>query len=187
MLRAYGSEGARNGYNEVMIDRARRVTELLQRLETWLRAHRPRYLDGLNPPASTAEIEDLELALGAPVPEELRALLTWRNGQGPGFIGAFENSWILLTSERIAAAKRILDADADATGWHTAWVPLLDNDAGDYLCLDQNARVRAFWLGKQEHPVIAESLVDWLNDFVTNVENGNYVEEPERGTFLRRT
>lgn len=169
-----------------MTESERRVVKLLARLEAWLRMHRPQYLAGLNPPASAAELQDLEVALAAPLGAELRALLTWRNGQGPGLIGGFEQDWILLSSERIAAAKRLLDVDAASSGWHRDWVPFLDNDAGDYLCFDAGASVRAFRLGKQEHPVVAASLADWLGEFVTNVENGNYVEEPERGTFLRR-
>ena len=55
------------------------------------------------------------------------------------------------------------------------------NDAAAPVC-----PVRAFWLGNKEHAVISPSLAAWLRDFVINVENGAYVEEPERGTFLRR-
>jgi cell wall assembly regulator SMI1 len=166
-----------------------RVADFLKRLEAWLRAHRPRFLAALNPPASAAELNDLAEALATDVPADLRALVTWRNGQGPGFVGAFEQDWILLSTERITAAKRMLDADAAAIAWHTDWIPFLDNDAGDYLCLDRAALpspVRAFWLAGAEHPAVAASLADWLEDFVIHVEKGDYAEDPERGTFLRR-
>ena len=97
------------------------------------------------------------------------------------------------STERVAAAKRSLNEQAPGnghkTGWQPEWIPFLDDDGGDYLCLDTRAPgvpVRAFWLGQPEHPVVAPSLTDWVEGFVKAVEMGEYQEEPERGTFLRR-
>jgi len=46
--------------------------------------------------------------------------------------------------------------------------------------------VRAFWLEKKEQPVLAPSATAWFEDFVRAVETGKNVEDPERGTFMRR-
>lgn len=165
------------------------MNQLLRRLETWLAKNRSRYLAGLLPGANQGDIDRLQHDLGIPVPESLRALLFWHNGQGEGFVGKFEQDWLFLSSPRIAAAKNDLDAEASKTGWHADWIPFLDNDAGDFLCLDTSqakAPLRAFWLGKTQHPVIAPSLDHWLKVFVENLEQGIYSEDPERGTLSRQ-
>ncbi len=57
------------------------VKQLLQRLGLWLKKHHRRFLKGLNPGASPEQLNGLGKALGAKVPEELRELLAWHNGQ----------------------------------------------------------------------------------------------------------
>jgi cell wall assembly regulator SMI1 len=166
------------------------IPDLLPRLENWLKKHRPRFLEGLPPGASEVQLDSVQRERNLTLPAELRQFLSWHDGQGEDFIGRFEQDWLLMSCEEIMAAKGELDHDAAATGWNSAWIPFLDNDAGDFLCLDTsqaNAPVRSFWLGAKEHKIVAPSLRDWLADFVANVEKGNYEEDPERGSFLRRS
>jgi cell wall assembly regulator SMI1 len=164
------------------------VAGALGRLERWLRTHRQRYLQGLLPGASDEELAFLEAALGMPVPEDLRSLLRWHNGQSSDFIGHLENDWDLMNTSQIVAAKQELDAgDLSQTGWRSAWIPFLQDDADDYRCLDTSvpgAPVREFWQGNAEHPIVAPSLAAWLEKFVAAVEHGAYHEDAERGTFL---
>jgi hypothetical protein len=115
----------------------RPVADSLTRLERWLAQHRPRYHQALLPGASAAELDDLQKKLGVPLPAELRVLLGWHNGQAES-AGAFAESWLLMSAAAIAAAKPELDAGAAATGWQPALIPFLDDDQGDYLCLDSN-------------------------------------------------
>jgi cell wall assembly regulator SMI1 len=165
---------------------------LLDRLERWLAKHRPRFLASLRPGANEVELHQLEAQLKLPVPAELRTLLAWHDGQGDEPAGRFEENWLLMSTDGILAAKPDLDAAAvgngKGTGWRPEWIPVLDDDSGDYLCLDTaqpGAPVRGFWLGKDEHSAVAPSLTAWVKDFVTAVEAGQYHEDPERGTFLR--
>ena len=165
------------------------MRHLLDRLESWLKTHRPRFLRGLAPGASKTQLEGLQMELNLTLPADLRELLSWHDGQGDDFIGRFEQDWLLMSCDQILTAKGDLDHDAASTGWNAAWIPFLDNDAGDFLCLDTSqpkAPVRGFWLGEKEHQIVAPSLADWLANFVENMEKGNYEEEPERGSFLRR-
>jgi cell wall assembly regulator SMI1 len=162
--------------------------ELLARLERWLSKHRKGYRDGLLPGASAAELDALQTDLGMTLPADLRILLAWHNGQSDDFVGHFEQDWDLMSCERIRVAKKEIDADAP-TGWQRAWIPILDDDAGDYRVLDTAqpaAPVREFWQGRSDQAVIAPSFSAWLADFVAAVERGAYQEDPERGTFLRR-
>jgi cell wall assembly regulator SMI1 len=165
---------------------ARDVSALLKRLDRWLARQRPRFFAGLKPGATKAELADLEKQLGRSLPKDLRSLLAWHNGQSDDFVGRFEQDWLLMSCQRIAAAKAELDRDA--ARWNASWIPFLDNDAGDYLCLDNSqaiAPVNGFWLGETNNEVVAPSLGQWLQDFVENVEKGSYVEDPERGSFVR--
>jgi cell wall assembly regulator SMI1 len=167
---------------------------LLDRLEKWLAKHRPHFLKGLRPGANAAELHQLGAQLSLSVPEDLQTLLAWHNGQTAEFTGRFEENWRLLGTEEMVAAKQDLDAGAagngQGNGWKPGWIPFLDNDSGDYLVLDTTqagAPVRGFWLGQAEQPVEAPSLTKWVEAFVTAVEAGQYHEDPEHGTFLRKT
>jgi cell wall assembly regulator SMI1 len=167
------------------------ISALLGRLEKWLAQHRRHFLEGLRPGASAAELEALHKSVGVPLPEDLKALLSWHNGQKEDTLARFEQDWLLMGTEEIAAAKHDLDADTEAQskGWQRAWIPLLDNDAGDYVCLDTSqagAPVREFWQDRTDHPVVAPLLAAWLEEMVNAVERGEYHQDPERGSFLKR-
>jgi cell wall assembly regulator SMI1 len=166
-----------------------KVGPLLARLESWFRSHRPRYLEGLLPGAGASDLEAMQAGLNHPLPADLRALLSWHNGQSGEFVGHLENNWDLMNTSQITAAKLELDGgDLAQTGWQKAWVPFLDDNNGDYMCVDAShpeGPVREFWQGKAKHPVVAPSLAAWIEQFVTGIEEGAYHEDPERGTFLR--
>jgi cell wall assembly regulator SMI1 len=166
-----------------------RLSALLGRLEQWLAIHRPGFHRSLEPGASPAEVDAVQAELGFRLPEELRTLVGWHNGQGEDF-GHFERNWDLMSLRQIADTKSDMDAaDRSESGWNSAWVPFLSDDAGDYLVLDTGRPerpVREYGPGRPEHPAVADSLADWLERFVGEVEKGGYVEDPERGTFLRR-
>ena len=113
----------------------------------------------------------------------------WHNGQNPDVPGAFEQNWILMSTEEIADAKKELDAETHE-GWQKAWLPFLDDDNGNYLCLDlgsPSGPVRECWRGRSDHPETAPSLSAWLENFVSALERGAYVEDAERGTLMRHS
>ena len=172
------SQPASSGHN---------MNELLSRLDHWLSAHRKRFQHALLPGASSADCDALAQALGKPVPEDLRTLLTWHNGQSADVPGAFEGSWNLMSTQQIAEEKKELDAESHE-GWNKAWVPFLDDDNGNFLCLDPESPgcpVLECWRGRSDHPKIAPSLSAWLGDFIAGLERGAYAEDPERGTLVR--
>src|SRR5262245_1099619 len=161
------------------------MTDLLTRLENWLKKHRKRYLRGLRPGATDAELGQLEKSVGK-VPADLKQLLVWHNGQDDAFVGYLEEHWLFMGTIAIAQAKRELDADPPP-GWRKTWLPFLDDDGGDYLCLDTAATpspVQAFHLDTDQ-TAVAPALEAWLSTFVANLETGKYTEDPERGTLER--
>jgi cell wall assembly regulator SMI1 len=157
---------------------------VLTRLDTWFAQHRKRFHEGLRPGASAAECDALGESLGRPLPTELRTLLSWHNGQDPDVPGGFEESWRLMSADQIAPAKVDLDA-AGNQAWQPTYIPFLENDRGDCLCLDSAGPVRAFWGNQPEAREEAPSLTAWFTRFLSDVEAGRYHEDPERGSFLR--
>ena len=170
-------------------ERVQDYTGLLARLDRWLADHRPRYLHDLQPGANAAELDALQKELGIPLPAGLRTLLHWHNGQRGNSVGSLENRWRMMSAADIGRAKKELDARAATTGWQKSWLPFLDDNGGDYLSLDTSQSglpVREFWLGKPDTPVAAPSLAAWLESFISAAERGEYVEDPERGDFIRK-
>ncbi len=66
------------------------IPNLLTRLEAWLKEHRPEYLAALLPGAKPAELKALQQALKMPLPNGLRDLLSWHNGQKLDYPERFE-------------------------------------------------------------------------------------------------
>jgi cell wall assembly regulator SMI1 len=162
---------------------------LLARLDGWLARHRPRYYEGLEPGATPAEIEGLAQALGRPVPDELRQWLGWHNGQSEEVIGAFYEAFNLMSAAQVAAAWQERGTTAEP-GWDKGWIPLLDDYQGDLIVLDPSqpgCAVREVWRGLSDHPVVASTLVAWVEAFLADVEAGRYHEDPERGEFHKAT
>jgi cell wall assembly regulator SMI1 len=164
------------------------LAQALNRLDDWLKKHRARYSKALLPPATAEQLKALQDVLGQALPPELHAWLAWHNGQNPDVPGALEENWRPMSTTDIAQAKRELDAEGHP-GWDRSWIPFLDDDNDDYLCLDPGqpgCPVRECWRGKAEHGVVAPSLAAWVGQFLSGLEQGKYVEDPERGGFHRR-
>jgi cell wall assembly regulator SMI1 len=163
-------------------------TALLTRLEGWLAKHRPAYLRALLPGAPVAELDAAQEAMGLFLPQGLRMLLAWHNGQKIETPSSLENSWKLMSVEQINPRKKELDAPSPGDGgWRHEWIPFLEDDSGSYLVLDTTQpepAVRIF-VTDQEGPLVACSLREWLEDFVDALDRGAYAEDPERGDLLR--
>lgn len=109
---------------------------ILNRLEKWLQKHRAHYWKMLLPGASRAELDFLRKSIAPPLPEELRTLLAWHNGQSADFIGGFEANWQLMSTRTIAVETMLLLDPEAQSGWERSWIPFLNDDAGNYVCID---------------------------------------------------
>ncbi|MGL4553995.1 MAG: SMI1/KNR4 family protein [Gemmataceae bacterium] len=161
----------------------------LARLDGWLAKHRPVFHDGLMDPATAAELSALAASLGRPVPDELASWLHWHNGQGEEGVGSLVGAFNVLGSEEIADEYAERQKGASDGPWHAGWLPLLDDFQGDLVCLDTTRPghpVIEVWRGKDEAEDVAPSLAEWVTGLVAEFEAGNYVEDPERGEFLKK-
>jgi cell wall assembly regulator SMI1 len=167
------------------------VRIILDRLDRWLRKHRPGMLHALRPGATAEEVDGLQTRVGIALPASLRTLLAWHNGQSEDRLGGFEQDWQLMSTSQIENTYRELLKQQSETGpsWQPPWLPVFEDGNGDYLFVDtstSSAPLRACWAGQAEQPTLGPSLEAWLEDFVNAVEKGQYYEEAERGTFIRK-
>jgi cell wall assembly regulator SMI1 len=161
---------------------------LLARLDHWLAQHRRRFHKALLPGATPEQLAALKAHISCPLPDELRTVLEWHNGQDPEVVGGLEGDFALLSTEEIVQAKKELDAEGHE-GWNTNWLPFLEDSAGNCLVVDAQrpgAPVLDCWQGRAKHDELAPSLTAWVRDFVGAVERGDYAEDPERGGFHRK-
>ena len=152
----------------------------------WPAPPSPSLLQGLLPAATQAELDELAQALGQPVPAELAAWLRWHNGQSEDLIGAFVESFNLMSTKAIIKA---LSERKKEAGWGAAWVPILDDFQGDLMVLDTGRKglpVLECWQGRDDTPEAAGSFQGWLETLVSDIEAGRYSEDPERGEFIRK-
>jgi cell wall assembly regulator SMI1 len=165
------------------------LSAVLARIDAWLAKHRAGFHRGLRPGATDADCDALAAALGTPLPDELRKLLKWHNGQSADVAGAFERDFFLSSTEQIAQIKKDLEAEP-RNGWKPGMIPFLDDDQDDYVCLDTTTPgtpVVECWRGQTAARPAAPSLTTWLEAFAEALEKGEYVEDPERGSFRRKT
>jgi cell wall assembly regulator SMI1 len=163
------------------------LPEILKKIDAWLAKHRKRMHDALHPGATPRELDALQSEVGESLPEEMRTLLAWHNGQSVDVPGGLEEDWRLLGTEQVAKAKKELDGEL-VPGWNHDWLPVLHDGQGNYLVLDPTGSgvpLLDCWQGRAEHDRIADSLTKWAAHFLEGLESGAYTEDPERGGFYR--
>jgi cell wall assembly regulator SMI1 len=162
----------------------------LRQLNIWLREHRPVFHSGLMRGANDREIGELADALGHSVPQELEIWLRWHNGQADGAVGSLVGAFNPLSAEEIAEIVADRPNHPEDGPWNPAWIPLLDDFQGDLVCLDSSrpgCPVLELWGGHDDPMEVAPTLTAWVEQFLHDCLAGRYVEEPERGEFLRRS
>jgi cell wall assembly regulator SMI1 len=167
------------------LDEAAGVTEVLARLDDWLKQHRKRYHNGLMPGASDRELARLATALRRPVPDELAAWLRWHNGQSEELIGTFVESFNLMS---VADIIETLKDRKGQEGWDPAFIPILDDYQDDLVVLDTSKPglpVREVWRGRSDHPEVATSMRGWLESLLADFQSWRYHEDSERGEYMR--
>ncbi|MGH1554881.1 SMI1/KNR4 family protein [Streptomyces sp. L7] len=141
--------------NAFTSDATYQFEELWQRLESWLIRNASEDHQALRPGATGAEISNLEREIGFSVNDDLKLLLSKRNGVAPRRssmqAGAFLLGYSLLDTDGILEWQRKLAAmsrEAVEDGYeeevvglvaHERWVPFAQNLAGDLLFIDHRS------------------------------------------------
>ena len=162
---------------------------MLAKIDSWLAKHRSGYHAGLLDGATDAYCNALSSALGTPLPADLQTLLKWHNGLECRRDGSIWSGVFLLGTDQIAETMKDL-AEEPRNSWKPGLIPFMDDDQDDYVCLDTTQAgvpVVECWRGQSHAAVTAPSLTAWMEDFAAALGKGEYVEDPERGSFQRKS
>lgn len=166
------------------------MRDAIERLDRWLAENRPEYYKQLNPGATDEEVADLEKSLGSTLPEEFKAFLKWRNGQGRRNFKSFYYNYQLMDAKEIAGTVQGLNdllaaGDFDQVNWWSPqWVPFLRNGGGDNYCIDMGGsfggtkgQVLEFNHDYESREIHNASFADWLETTVQALEKGFLVDD----------
>lgn len=147
----------------------------LQKLNQNVSFLRPEFYKSLKEPLSDNNIEALEKKYNVILPEDLKELYKWKNGQDDTVYESFvNNSTFISLDEALDTASEntsMIGFDFDIENWWNAkWIPLFHNGAGDYICYDcdgtftgQAGQIIEFWHADNDRCVIAPNLETFLS------------------------
>jgi cell wall assembly regulator SMI1 len=165
-----------------------------RRLEAALKSKRPDVLETLQPGATAEDLTALAAAFERRLPAEAELFFQVHNGQkkkrASAFIragGEVDAPFRLLAVKEVIAEWRVwnglvakgefrastaLPDPGVAKEWyHPGWLPLTTDGQGDHHCLDlapaaggRPGQVVMVWHDRAARPVVAGSLVEWLDD-----------------------
>lgn len=182
--------------------------DLWNRFETWLSKNAPHLKAELNPSVAAQDLEELEKMIDSKLPQDYVDFLKIHNGQerdGEGLIDTEE----LLSSERIIEEwtvwKGLLDsgefADYESKPdkgikndwWNSKWIPVTYDGNGNHYCLDLDpasdgsvGQIIRMWHDAAERELIAPSFKDWMDNYLTALNKGEYLYSEDWGGIVNK-
>lgn len=163
----------------------------LQILDSNLIKLRPDFYVNLNNPLKESEIKNLEEKFNVIIPDDLRKLYQWKNGQSNDCYNSLvNNSMFMPLEEALESAEEMtsmigFDFDID-NWWNENWIPIFHNGGGDHICYDmrgiftgQQGQLIEFWHSDNDRNVIApnlKSFIEKINEFYTTREKSDFDE-----------
>lgn len=166
----------------------------------------PKIAYSLRPPASDAELDELEELVGVELPGQFRQLYKLANGQTEdcalfpdGYelmpISTIQSTWKMLKNMYDSHYEMSLERDEDgpvrSIWWHPRWIPFAFQVSGDHYCLDMYpsseghvGQVIEFIHDDEPRPILGRSVGDFLRQFEQGIRSGEYLMHPEWGTFV---
>jgi cell wall assembly regulator SMI1 len=166
------------------------ITAIWDRIEAGIRARDPDERRSLPASASFDDIRRVEDAIGLQLPQAVRESYLLHDGSNgiyiceQGFLmpligsekGSLQDYSILnLWQRMLPVAKMMAQERSNPAGpirddwWHLRWVPLTENECGDYVCLDfgpaeggRKGQVIDWWHEQGATRVLANSFTEWL-------------------------
>lgn len=154
------------------------MKETLAKLEALIKERRPDYYEKLNPPLSESEISELEKKFNRSLPQDLKELYLWKNGQAVNCYESFVNNSEFIPLEDVFETAEELTSmigfDFEIENWwNEKWLPLFHNGGGSYICYDLDGtftdlqgQILEFWKADNDRDVISDDLRSFLNQLV---------------------
>ncbi len=162
---------------------------LIERLDSWLKVHRPGFYEKLQPGLSDRELAEFETRLGFELPETFKDLYSWKNGQSPDCMAGFQFNYSLMRLADIESTREILrenkSSHKEPDWWDEKWIPILDNGGGDNLCVDMAGsspegtpgQIITFWHDWEVRSIQYPKLETLLSLFVESLEKNMWIEK----------
>jgi uncharacterized protein (TIGR02996 family) len=173
------------------------------RLEGWCRRHHPGLFGIFNPGATAEELEQVEQAIGQPLPADVRESLAIHNGTNENFlffaallgttsITSIWNVWLPMDfyNDDYRDGMSSFPAEAIALDYaNRGWIPLTDDAGSCHLGVDLApgssgtvGQVINFGKHERQKCALATSWADFLADFASFLESGavaKFYDEPD--------
>ncbi|WP_407539563.1 SMI1/KNR4 family protein [Deinococcus radiomollis] len=184
------------------------LNDVLNRFSIWLASELPEVLAALLPGATEAQLNAFEARIGQPLPSDVRALYSWRNGQeqdnlvtGPFFGLTFlplpevARQWTGW-QEVLAGMPELGEPDDEYTSKpagavqqiyiSSGWIPFAYDHGGNHLGIDltpgpagTSGQIINFGRDEYDRVVLAASMSGFLEWLVSQYETGNFLIEDE--------
>jgi cell wall assembly regulator SMI1 len=154
------------------------MKELLRKLDDLIKKTRPDYYGKLNTPLSESEINGLETKFNLSLPQDLKELYLWKNGQNSACYESFiNNSEFMELEDSLETAVELtsmIGSDFETNNWwNENWLPIFHNGGGSYICYDLKGvftslegQIIEFWKADNDRNVIAPNLESFLKQLV---------------------
>lgn len=163
-------------------------------LTVFLTKNNPSLLQELNPPASDAEIEDLEQTIEHQLPLEVKRYLKCHNGQRGIENNIFDifllstydmiNEWKiwrnLLQEGMFSDMEASPDKEIDNTWWNKNWLPFTNDGRGNHTCIDFSptmtgnyGQIIEIWHDDPERKILYPCFSKWFIEKVQTLIKGH--------------
>ncbi|MDJ1501019.1 SMI1/KNR4 family protein [Xanthocytophaga agilis] len=150
------------------------MVSLVSILDQQLKNSRTEFYRKLNFPLTTKEIHEIEEQYGIVLPEDLKALYLWKNGQANDCYESFVNNSVFLSlQDALEIATEMtsqIGTEFDIENWwNKEWIPVFHNGGGDYICYDlggtftgRKGQLIEFWHADNDRNVIAPDMFSFI-------------------------
>lgn len=159
------------------------LATLIAALDTSLARVAPTIRGSLEPPAEENALRALEELIGTRLPDALRALWSFADGQEGASL--YYNLKLLSVADSMSTwieMRRLATGDLGDAYWDRGLVPVLSRGNGDHLCVDvTGAYGPPGGVCELDHEVpekrtiLSGSVAEWLESFVLCLQYGEYV------------
>lgn len=159
------------------------MKELVNRLNNQLETLRPDYYQNLKDPLSEKEIEILEEKFQVQIPNDLKELYKWKNGQNYDCYEAFVNNSMFMPLEDVLESAEeftsMIGSDFEIENWwNESWLPIFGNGGGSYICYDlggiftgDKGQLIEYWNKDNDRNVIAPNLETFVSQIIKYYDN----------------
>ncbi len=180
----------------------------IDRFKAWLKAHCEFLLEDLEEGASEKDFKHLENIIGASLPQDFKDIYRLHNGQISGDAGlldsqewlsldAIEEEWSIWKDQYEEGAFKGKKAESDPEvkpdWWNPRWIPFTYDGQGNHYCIDLDptshgtrGQVITLWNEGEERMVLANSFSDWWEEYVDELEAGEYVYSPQYEAIVHK-